>query len=153
MKVRVFYKDEKIICIEHDPRYYEKGEYSNTFYPYTFLKDSNDPSQGYGEIPDCVVVDSDIKWNDKSWEYLSVTDGKIIFDKKKYNADQSAQQLSQKRKEDTDKAMEWKKTQLSTVDWTQTPLSSLERKIIIGVSSFSDDEIDEMITEYTNAVG
>lgn len=46
-------------------------------------------------------------------------------------------------------AIEWKRGQLANTDWTSTPLSVAERKLILG-QALTDEEKDAILTEWEN---
>ena len=150
MKARIFYRDGKVVALEFDPAHYEDGAYPDGTYPRDFLINKNDPASGYTDLPEHFVAEWDQTWNEKPVAYIEIANYNpptLTFNQERFDADKLAKQIADKRIEDSKNAIEWKKNQLSSIDWTQVSLSTLERKIIIGVTSFTDEELDLLIAE------
>jgi len=151
MKARIFYKEGQIVALEFDPVHYEDGAYPDGQYPAMFLVDERDSTQGYQDVPEHFVADWDPAWNDKPVAYVEIAGydpPALAYNQGRCDADQLALAAAKQRKADEALALEWKRVQLAAVDWTTTPLTALERKIIIGVASLSDEELQTVVAEY-----
>lgn len=80
MKIRIYKnKTGQVERVERDSAHAEDGAYSDDFHPYVYLKDRNDPSKGYENVPEWFVID-DSDLPKCRICHMNVVDGKVVED-------------------------------------------------------------------------